>query len=151
MTNLNVYSTALTAGEMQQHTIGGSCIPEGDYLAWNKMQWNLKGQAVIETLDEKEPCMGHTAINIYPAQYSSMKSCGHFCGNLGSRTRLTLVSLRTSIKFDKEEMIWTLTDAESNVTGMSTAPHKSFTLGRQTGQSVRTRTVAAGAGSTQQS
>ena len=45
-----------------------------------------QGQAVIETLDEKEPCMGHTAINIYPAQYSSMKSCGHFCGNLGSRS-----------------------------------------------------------------
>ena len=50
------------------------------------MQWNLKGQAVIETLDEKEPCMGHTAINIYPAQYSSIKSGGHFCGNLGSRS-----------------------------------------------------------------
>ena len=86
VTNLNIFSTAITVGEMQQHTMGGKCTPDGDYLAWKDMQWNLRGQAVIETVDEKEPCMGHPFLNIYPNQYHSMESCSHFCQNLGSRS-----------------------------------------------------------------
>ena len=58
VTNLNVYSTALTAGEMQQHTIGGSCIPEGDCLAWNKMQWNLKVKLLLKLWTRKSPVWG---------------------------------------------------------------------------------------------
>ena len=86
VTNLNIFSTALTIGRMQQHTMGGNCIPEGDYLAWAQMEWNLKGQASIDTVDEKEPCMGKPSINFYPSQYSSMDSCKHLCGNFGSRS-----------------------------------------------------------------
>ena len=33
VTNLNIFSTALTIGEMQEHTMGGNCTFEGDYLA----------------------------------------------------------------------------------------------------------------------
>ena len=50
--------------------------------------------------------------------------------NLTDFTRLTLVGLRTLIEFDATERIWILTDAESNVTGVSRAPHNSYTLGR---------------------
>ena len=50
--------------------------------------------------------------------------------SLTDLTTLTLLGLRTSIQFDKEKMSWTLTDAESNVMGISTAPYNSFTLGR---------------------
>ena len=257
--NLDIFSTALSIGEMQQHTMGRNCSPEGDYLGWGQMRWNLKGQVSIETVDEKEPCMGHPSFNLYPARYSSMESCKHFCQKMGSRsppvvtleqwtnlqrvldgliinrgaediwlalndtdteekwvdnydgnmvnfslpwasgepngwksencavlfqemgilfdypcddlnwahacmceryptpylrlrglcskssvqdtlyqpmnsltdfTRLTLVGLRTSIEFDDKEMTWTLSDKESNVTGISGASHKSFTLGR---------------------
>ena len=78
---------------MHQHTLGGNCTPQGDYLAWKDMQWNLKGQAVIETVDEKELCMGHPALNLYPAPFTSMESCKQFCGNLGSRSP-SLVTLQ---------------------------------------------------------
>ena len=50
--------------------------------------------------------------------------------NITDFTRLTLVGLRTSIKFDNEEQTWIVTDAESNVTAFSIAPFESFTLGK---------------------
>ena len=50
--------------------------------------------------------------------------------NLTDFTRLTLVSLKTLIKFDKAEQTWVLRDEDLNVTGVSTAPHESFTLGK---------------------
>ena len=223
------------------------------------MQWKLIGQSVIDTVDEKELCMRHPPINLYPAGYPSMQSCMQFCQKLGSRsppvitlqqwtnlkidlegvnnkrgpkniwltlndedtegdwvdyfthevvnfslpwafdepnggntencvalrpsikmlldypcqdlnyphacickrtptpylklrglcsksvvkdvlfqpindlkgfTRVTLVGFRTLIDFDNIAMTWILTDAESNVTGLSMAPYKSFTLGK---------------------
>ena len=86
VTNLNIFSTALTIGEMQEHTMGGNCAVEGDYLAWGEMQWKLKGEASIENVDEKEPCIGQPSFNLYPAKYSSMQSCKHHCQKLGSRS-----------------------------------------------------------------
>ena len=50
--------------------------------------------------------------------------------NLTDFTRLALVGLRTLIEFDAKAKIWILTDAESNVTGVSRAPHNSYTLGK---------------------
>ena len=84
--NLNIFSTALSIGEMKQHTVGGKCPPEGDYLAWGQMEWTLRGQAVIKTVDEKDLCMGDPFLNLYPARYPTMESCRHFCQNLGSRS-----------------------------------------------------------------
>ena len=50
--------------------------------------------------------------------------------NLTDFTRLTLIGLRTKFEFDKKEMTWTLTGAESNVTSISRSPQTSFTLGK---------------------
>ena len=50
--------------------------------------------------------------------------------NLTDFTRLTLVGLKTVIKFDKAEQTWVLRDEDLNVTGVSTASHESFTLGK---------------------
>ena len=86
VTNLNIFSTALTIGEMQQNTMGGNCSAEGDYLAWKDMQWSLRGEAIIETVEEKELCMGHPSFNLYPGLYSSMETCKQFCYKLGSRS-----------------------------------------------------------------
>ena len=74
--------------------------PEGDYLAWKDMQWKLNGEASIETVDEKEPCMGHPPFNLYPEVYSSMKSCKHLCGNMGSRSP-EIVTLQQWTKLQK--------------------------------------------------
>ena len=50
--------------------------------------------------------------------------------NLTDFSKLTLVSVKTSINHNHADDIWALTDAESNVTGISRAAHTSFTLGR---------------------
>ena len=93
VTNLNIFSTALTIAEMQQNTEGGSCKSEGDYLAWEDMQWELHGEAVTETVDVDQLCLGKPFLNLYPAQFSSVESCHHFCENLGSRPPI-LVTLQ---------------------------------------------------------
>ena len=106
VSNLNIFSTALTIGLMQQHTRGGNCIPEGDYLAWGQMEWNLKGLASIDTVDEKEPCMGKPSIILYPAQYSSIDSCKHLCGNFGSRSPpLGMLSKRNSFRLKRQKRV----------------------------------------------
>ena len=84
--NLNLFSTTLAIEKMKQFTMGGGCAPECDYLAWREMQWNLKGQARIETVDEKEPCMGDPSLSFYPAQRSSREACIHLCQKLGRRS-----------------------------------------------------------------
>ena len=50
--------------------------------------------------------------------------------NLTDFTRLVLAGFRTLIEFENSQKTWIMTDAESNVTGISRAPHNSFTLGR---------------------
>ena len=123
VTNLQIFSTALTIGEMQQHTVGGNCAPEGDYLAWRQMQWTVKGEASIETVDEREPCMSQPSFNLYPARYSSMESCRNFCQKLGSRSPpLTTLQQLENLQWDferlvskrepKEAIIWIALDDE---------------------------------------
>ena len=86
VTNLNIFSTALSVDQMQQRTKGGNCIDEGDYLAWGDMHWNLKGHAVIETVNVEEPCMENPLINLYPAGFYEMEECMQFCENLETRS-----------------------------------------------------------------
>ena len=85
VTNLNIFSTALTIGEMQENTIQGNCAAEGDYLAWSEMQWKLEGEARKESVEKSEICLGHPSFNLYDALYYGMKSCRGFCMKLGGR------------------------------------------------------------------
>ena len=58
VTNVNLFSSALSIGRMKRMTGGESCVEEGDYLAWADMEWS--GQARKETVDTEEPCkLGH--------------------------------------------------------------------------------------------
>ena len=106
VTNLNIFSTELTIKEMQQNTNGGRCAREGDYLAWKEMRWNLKGQAVIETVDEEEICNGGPSLNFFNAQFFPMESCMHFCQKLGSRSPPLVTKLQwTKLLKDLERLI----------------------------------------------
>ena len=106
VTNLNIFTTDLTIEEMQKNTMQGRCAPEGDYLAWRDMQWKLKGDASIETVDEKEPCIGQPFFNLYPEVYPSMQSCKYLCGNLGSRSPpIVTVQQWTNLKKVLEERL----------------------------------------------
>ena len=51
--------------------------------------------------------------------------------NLTDYTELRLVGMYyTQIRYDQDQKVWTLTDAEYNVTGISTASQASYTLGK---------------------
>ena len=84
VTNLNIFSTAHSVEVMRQNTQGGMCIEDGDYLAWKDMEWTLHGQAVIETVDAEQPCVGQPFVDVYPAEMDQ-QSCMYLCENLGSR------------------------------------------------------------------
>ena len=47
LTKLEIYSSALTVEKMMQFTKGDGCGGDGDYLSWDEMQWNLRGEAKI--------------------------------------------------------------------------------------------------------
>ena len=60
VTNVNIFSSALSIERMKRMTGGESCVEEGDCLAWADMEWILHGQARKETVDTEEPCkLGH--------------------------------------------------------------------------------------------
>ena len=121
VTNLNIFSSALQVQVeiMRDYTKGGRCVAEGDYLAWREMQWNLYGEAVIQIVDEEEPCMEEPCNVGFPG----MASCMHLCQNLGSRAPSVTslqewMTLQTFLKgaFNREstigvaENIWVATD-----------------------------------------
>ena len=82
---MNIFSTALSIDWMQQTTQGAGCVDDGDYLSWWEMEWNLHGEAKIETVDSKELCRASPSVNLFFAGFSGMESCMYFCQNLGTR------------------------------------------------------------------
>ena len=85
VTNLNIFSSALSIEKMKRMTEGESCLEEGDYLAWGDMEWILHGQARIETVGMEEPCKGDPLVNLYYTKFPDIYSCIHHCENLGTR------------------------------------------------------------------
>ena len=119
VTNLNIFSSALSVELMQQYTKGGQCAEEGDYLAWGDMKWTLHGQAVIETVHFEEPCQEEPFVSLYYAGFAGMETCMHFCENLGSRAPSVLTmnqwkSLQTflneKLPTDLSRRIWLAID-----------------------------------------
>ena len=60
VTQVNIFSTALTKERMMGLTRGGGeeCGGEGDYLAWKDMEWQMKGEAEVTHIEEELPCGG---------------------------------------------------------------------------------------------
>ena len=56
--NVNVYSKKLSVEDMQEITNGSRCGEDGDYLAWSKSQWTIKGNKTkVEEIEQTELCM----------------------------------------------------------------------------------------------
>ena len=90
LTNMNIFSRALTIDEMVENTKENNCNMEGDYLAWREMSWNLKGEAVIDTEYLDQSCKEHPIYSLYPKStfvvpFSTISSCMNFCEKLGNR------------------------------------------------------------------
>ena len=84
LTNLNIFSGLLPLVSMQKRTKDDQvCLEEGDYLAWNEMEWDLRGGAFIETIRQEELKTKPT-LKLYGAKFSR-NDCKHFCENLGTQ------------------------------------------------------------------
>ena len=137
-TNLNIFSSVLPLAAMEKRTKGGACFEEGDYLAWPDIRWDLRGQATIESVKAEEPNIDPT-INLYNAPFVGLRSCKHFCKNLGTRmpsvsTQETSVSLQMFCEknLEKEQYpIWLAindTDQEGVWRDIYTGRSLNFTL-----------------------
>ena len=71
----------LAVEKMMEYTKGEGCGDHGDYLSWEEMEWNFHGEAKIEHMETEEICT-MPGFNLYSAAFE-MKSCMHFCQNLG--------------------------------------------------------------------
>ena len=105
VTNMNIFSSALSNEKMKNMTEGGTCLEDGDYLAWRDMEWVLHGQARMETVDAEEPCKGDPYVNLYYTWFPEMDACMHHCQNLGTRvpsvtTLKDWAKLQNSLKMD---------------------------------------------------
>ena len=85
VTNLDIYSSPLAIEKMKSITRGGSCVEEGDYLAWGDMTWILHGQARKESTEKEEMCEEKPLVDLYYTQFPGMDTCMHHCLNLGTR------------------------------------------------------------------
>ena len=85
VTNLNIFSSALSVEKMKRMTGEESCVEDGDYLAWGDMEWILHGKASMETVDKGELCKGEPNVNLYYTPFLDMDVCMHHCENLGTR------------------------------------------------------------------
>ena len=110
VTNLNIYSSALPVEKMKSMTGGQGCPEEGDYLAWEDMEWIRHGQAKIETVGQDEPCRGDPYVDLLYDKFPRWLDCMSRCKDLGSRapsvsTLQDWVNLQISLKeslYDKE-------------------------------------------------
>ena len=58
ISNLNIFSRRMKLSEMEIRTAGDDCgKADGDYLAWESAEWNLKGKASLgEVAAKKRLC-----------------------------------------------------------------------------------------------
>ena len=84
--NVNLFASLLSVEKMQDLTRpGGQCVAAGDYLDWQKAEWQLYNGAELETLDAEEMCAEESGINIYMAKFHTMESCMWHCQKMKGR------------------------------------------------------------------
>ena len=97
LTKLEIFSSTLSVEKMTEYTKGEGCGDEGDYLAWNKMQWNFHGEGEIEHMEAEESCtmqpFNFYFLNADDAGAFDWKSCMDFCQNLGGSRVPPMTSL----------------------------------------------------------
>ena len=83
ITNLNVFSSALSRERMERMTGGDECGAPGDYLSWQEAEWRLHSAATIQTLD-RTPCGRVSQIHVFTADFVFHEECMEHCKKVGS-------------------------------------------------------------------
>ena len=83
---LNIFSSSLSLEEMGKMTSESieDCGMEGDYFAWEDMEWTLKGSAKLEYWQKEDICQ-EPLFHILNTKFPSWDACKHFCENINSR------------------------------------------------------------------
>jgi hypothetical protein len=86
LTNLNVYSSALTFDKMIDLTHGKNCSEEGDYLSWEEAQWNVTGNInQMSVVKEEDLCYRSSSnIVVFTDAFLDWEECMFFCEKLPS-------------------------------------------------------------------
>ena len=95
ITDLNIFSSALTVEQMMSQTSPGDadCGLQGDFLSWekswNKNWWTLRSKAEWIDLDSQleSPCRKEPTLNLFPMIEDHLHSdCMELCNKLGGRS-----------------------------------------------------------------
>ena len=86
ISNVNIFSSALSIEEMMEITTSGECEKKGDYLGWEEMQWNLHGQVSKEAGQKDKICHRKQNILLFYTKFRSMDACMKLCQKFGTRS-----------------------------------------------------------------
>ena len=84
--NVNIFSLPLSTESMVAMTQAGhdECGAPGDYVNWEKAEWNLTSAARMEMVGELEsPCRRESEVTVYTADFEYHSSCMYHCQKLG--------------------------------------------------------------------
>ena len=97
MSNLNIFSKRLTLSEMVSRTAGDDCgKADGDYLAWESAEWDLKGKASFGEVTVEDLCRRGSEIQIFTAPaICSLHQCSNLCEKVQNGT---MARVRTLIE-----------------------------------------------------
>ena len=82
ITNLNVFSSALSRERMRKMTGGNECEAPGDYLSWEKEEWSLHSKARVKMVDSQEPCRKESKIQVF-LDFNWHQDCMAHCAKIG--------------------------------------------------------------------
>ena len=87
MTNVNIFSSALSVATLKQKTGQNkeNCEDNGDYLGWEEAEWDLKGDAKIQILGKADPCKKEPDMIAFSVEFPKMSDCMNHCKKIGGR------------------------------------------------------------------
>ena len=93
ISNLNIFSKRMTLSEMVSRTAGDDCgKADGDYLAWERAEWDLRGKASLGEVTVEELCRRETKIQVFTSPISGLEKCNNLCRKIQKGTMATIRS-----------------------------------------------------------
>ena len=87
ITNLNVFSSALSQERMEKITSGEECGAPGDTLSWEDAQWTLHSKAKVKMVDSLEVCRkdgpSRWKMQLFAAAFEDHTDCMEHCQKIG--------------------------------------------------------------------
>ena len=106
VTNLNVFSTALSKDRMIQITKPGEneCGARGDFLSWEESNWILHSKAKYVELNKQMdgPCRQESKVHVFTTHFQSHQQCMHHCQKIAGGRSPPVMSKADWKNFEKQ-------------------------------------------------